>query len=184
MLNKEFAYARWWKSYSKSTYLPQSSPTDMPFLKSMVLNSIVHAWNTVLQSFSFFFSIFFYYAFMFSRFRLALFLTWSILIAMETGRTVTATWYTWLVSKKNHPNLLLLIRNNLLKAWSFWSPRMLKESIYTLHSTWILTSRRFPIAGDFKHQYFYREIKGKDFMLNKTHNQERISQWSVFFSKL
>lgn len=94
-----------------------------------------------------FFSIFFYYAFMFSRFRLALFLTWSILIAMETGRTVTATWYTWLVSKKNHPNLLLLIRNNLLKAWSFWSPRMLKESIYTLHSTWILTSRRFPIAG-------------------------------------
>lgn len=28
---------------------------------------------------------------MFSRFRLALFLTWSILIAMETGRTVTAT---------------------------------------------------------------------------------------------
>lgn len=131
-----------------------------------------------------FFSIFFYYAFMFSRFRLALFLTWSILIAMETGRTVTATWYTWLVSKKNHPNLLLLIRNNLLKAWSFWSPRMLKESIYTLHSTWILTSRRFPIAGDFKHQYFYREIKGKDFMLNKTHNQERISQWSVFFSKL
>lgn len=131
-----------------------------------------------------FFSIFFYYAFMFSRFRLALFLTWTILIAMETGRTVTATWYTWLVSKKNHPNLLLLIRNNLLKAWSFWSPRMLKESIYTLHSTWILTSRRFPIAGDFKHQYFYREIKGKDFMLNKTHNQERISQWSVFFSKL
>lgn len=61
---------------------------------------------------------------------------------------------------------------------------MLKESMYTLHSTWILTSRRFPIAGDFKHQYFYREIKGKDFMLNKTHNQERISQWSVFFSKL
>lgn len=53
-----------------------------------------------------FFSIFFYYAFIFSRFRLALFLTWSILIAMETGRTVTATWYTWLVSKKNHPNLL------------------------------------------------------------------------------
>lgn len=134
-----------------------------------------------------FFSIFFYYAFMFSRFRLVLFLTWSILIAMETGRTVTATWYTWLVSKKNHPNLLqnkIVIRNNLLKAWSFWSPRMLKESIYTLHSTWILTSRRFPIAGDFKHQYFYREIKGKDFMLNKTHNQERISQWSVFFSKL
>lgn len=38
-----------------------------------------------------FFSIFFYYAFIFSRFRLALFLTWSILIAMETGRTVTAT---------------------------------------------------------------------------------------------
>lgn len=41
----------------------------------------------------------------------------------------------------------IVIRNNLLKAWSFWSPRMLKESMYTLHSTWILTSRRFPIAG-------------------------------------
>lgn len=38
-------------------------------------------------------------------------------------------------------------QNRNLKAWSFWSPRMLKESIYTLHSTWILTSRRFPIAG-------------------------------------
>lgn len=134
-----------------------------------------------------FFSIFFYYAFMFSRFRLVLFLTWSILIAMETGRTVILTWYTWLVSKKKHPNLLqnkIVIRNNLLKAWSFWSPRMLKESIYTLQVHGFWRADGFLSRGDFKHQYFYREIKGKDFMLNKTHNQERISQWSVFLSKL